>query len=312
MRLSNAGDGPLQPSFPWAAGIGIGGGTGTWLGGDGGRGCSIGPGRYCFAFSDTYLGPPGATTRRPFGQGGGVGNTISIYDIAAGRNAYYWRGPADAPRPFFEDAPGSPPGQRFWCGRPFTVGPKLFLMISRIRPGPDPKTGRNLNRYLDTMIARVANPTDDPDRWQVDYLNLGISGFPIYGVNGEAVVGGADLWIFGVTSPDPMATETAVIKVPVAALVAAPSGASLADEVTYLDRFSKWSPGFAGDPMDQGDGGGLNAALHYDYWRVGIRTPWASRSAGTGGTIAGRSSRSTRGRSGSATGSPAATPTRGR
>lgn len=273
MRRDDAAAGPLRPSFPWGPGLGIGGGPGAWLGGDGGRGCSIGPGRYFFAFSDTYLGPPGGTTRRPFGQGGGVGNTISIYDVDGDRNAYYWRGPADAPRPFFEDAPGSPAGQRFWCGRSFTVGPKLFVMLTRVRPGRDPRTGSNRTRYLDTLIARVADPTADPARWAIDYLDLGISGFPIYGANGEALVSGADLVLFGVTSPDPMATETAAIKLPAASLLMAPSGASLAAEVTYLDRFYRWSAGFAGDPMDQGDGGGLNAALHYDYWRVGIRTP---------------------------------------
>ena len=273
MRRSNAADAALRPSFPWGPGLGIGGGPGTWLGGDGGRGCSIGPGRYFFAFSDTYLGPPGGTTRRPFGQGGGVGNSISIYDVDADRNAYYWRGTPDAPRPFFEDYPGAPPGQRFWCGRSFTVGPKLFVMLSRIHPERDPKTRRNANRYRETLIARVANPTDPPDRWAIDYLDLGLTGFPIYGANGEALVSGADLYLFGVTSPDPMATETAAIRLPVASLLAAPQGSSLGAQVTYLDRFYKWSPGFAGDPMDQGDGLGLNAALHYDYWRVGIRTP---------------------------------------
>lgn len=239
--------GDCRPEFPFSRAVGLGGTEGTWLGADG-LGMAVldaRAGRTVWTFSDTFIGPPGATGRT---QAAVItpANTIAIATCRDGRftPTYYFRGRWDAPRPFFEDPADrlTPGGSVCWTQKALLHAGKLYVFLIRHPPGTMKSIG--------TAVARVDNPHDPPEAWRYAVLTLTTGGDLLYGV--EAFARSGRMVIYGLYKnpekqrPGEYAAgiwDLVAIRLPLSALEAGSDLDDLGERAEHLASDRTWKPG---------------------------------------------------------------------
>ena len=132
---------------------------GTWLGGDSAYSTPLNATTALWSFQDTIVGKHGQTVREGAGF---VANSFAWVSCNAGVASikYYWRPASDASRAIFSDGVSN---QRFWPQQPIIYQGYLFAAMTRVQGGAT---------EIGTTLARVSNPFDTPDAWQVEYFDL--------------------------------------------------------------------------------------------------------------------------------------------
>jgi hypothetical protein len=130
---------------------------GTWLGGDSAYSTPLTPTIALWSFQDTIIGKHGATTRDGAGF---IANSMAYVkcENGVGSIEYFWRQGANGA--IFSDGVAN---QRFWPQQPIIYEGFLFAAMTRVEGGAD---------EIGTALARVSNPLDTPDQWQVEYFDL--------------------------------------------------------------------------------------------------------------------------------------------
>jgi hypothetical protein len=137
---------------------------GAWLGGDSNFSVVLSPNTALMTFQDTFVG--GASIAARSGSAI-VSNTIAKIGCGAEGSSldYFWRFEDEQHRAIFNDT--HPSGDRLWIQQPWLHTEKLFLTATRVGEG-----GELGFEEHGMTLARVNNPHEPPDAWQIDYFNL--------------------------------------------------------------------------------------------------------------------------------------------
>ncbi len=139
-----------------------------WLGGDGGYSIPLRNGVTLWLFADTFVGGNRAKTRAGSHM---VSNTIGISDCTDGRwhiNYYWQRASAGrAARAYFTAAD---PSVSYWPFDGFSFQGKVYLVLTRVVKPPG--EGPFGFKIVGTDLAKVANSSENPQRWSISYLRL--------------------------------------------------------------------------------------------------------------------------------------------
>jgi hypothetical protein len=160
---------------------------GSWLGGDSAYSTVLSPTVALWSFQDTFVGKAGQTVR----QGAAIiANTFAYVSCenGVGKVQYFWRQNAATPQAIFSDGVAD---QRFWPQQPIIYQGFLFAAMTRVQGGAE---------EIGTALARVSNPFDPPNAWQVEYFELAqipglgkgtivVDGYAyLFGTSGQAIV----------------------------------------------------------------------------------------------------------------------------
>jgi hypothetical protein len=215
------------PRFPYTDG---------WLGGDAAYSIPISSGRSVWLFGDTFVGEPGQQTRTGATL---VHNSIAISECLPGgewKIAYSWGREADgAPRAFLATE-GSE--SYWWLFDGFLHEDRLYIGLLEVEHSLPRGPLRLPFRYRSMKLARVENPRDAPENWQVDVLPLSDDTRAIPG--SSMVVHGGHLYLFTFLDQDAEHYPRMLSRVPLTAFEQSP--ARPADRLEYLARDGHWMP----------------------------------------------------------------------
>lgn len=150
-----------------------------WMGADGAYSVTLGGGRSLWVFGDTFVAPPGATSRKKIT--GFIRNSIAI-STCSGQNGcsfqYYWPGKGtSSPKSMFSN------GTRdwFWPMDGFVCKGVLYLALMQMHAtGQKGAFGFD---YSGVQLASIRNYKAPPSRWSVRYQHLNTGGAAIPGVS---------------------------------------------------------------------------------------------------------------------------------
>jgi hypothetical protein len=148
---------------PWPAADALFRGDPRWAGGDGVYSVDLGEGRVLWLFADSFV-----RLRPGRGRQGSrmVRNSLAIqhgYDPARATLRFYWGGEAGEPASFFPDGDDL----WYWPGAGVRLDSTLLLFLMKVRPS-DEGLGFEVSGWT---AALVSNPGDEPDRWDVRWLD---------------------------------------------------------------------------------------------------------------------------------------------
>jgi hypothetical protein len=195
---------------------------GTWLGGDSAYSLVLDEHTALWTFQDTFVGKHGQTGRQGAGM---IANSYAYVTCQAGvgKIQYFWRHADGGAQAVMADGV---PNTRFWPQQPFLYGGYLFQAMTRVQGGAD---------EIGTVLARVKNPLDTPDTWQVEYFELA----SLPGLGKGTLVVDDYAYLFG------NAGEAVVTRLPLAELVK-PSAAPKT-LLQYLASDGTWKAGLDTD-----------------------------------------------------------------
>lgn len=153
---------------------------GTWLGGDSAYSLVLDEHTALWTFQDTFVGKNGQTERAGSTM---IANSYAYVSCDAGvsKVQYFWRHEGGGAQAVLSDGVAN---QRFWPQQPFLYGGYLFQAMTRVQNGAD---------EIGTALARVKNPRDTPDTWQVEYYDLAT----LSGLGKGTLVEGDYAYLFG-------------------------------------------------------------------------------------------------------------------
>ncbi|MGB7191482.1 MAG: hypothetical protein WBD10_15200, partial [Acidobacteriaceae bacterium] len=145
-----------------------------WLGADGAYSVSLGSGRSLWFFGDTFVGAPGAKSRKQ--PTAFVRNTVGISQCSGQHCTfkYYWRGQNTAKPGEIFAAPGK---DWFWPLDGFIYKGTLYVALMQMHADGSGAFGF---AFSGSQLASIQNYTDPPSQWTVRYqpLNTGDSAVP--------------------------------------------------------------------------------------------------------------------------------------
>jgi hypothetical protein len=191
---------------------------GTWLGGDSAYSTVLSPTTALWSFQDTFVGKHGQTSR----QGAGlIANSFAYVkcENGVGSIEYFWRQSANSTGAIFSDGVAN---NRFWPQQPIIYKSFLFAAMTRVEGGAN---------EIGTALARVSNPFDAPDTWQVEYFDLST----LSGLGKGTIVVDNYAYLFG------NAGQAVVTRLPLDELIK--PGALPAALLEYLASDGQWKPG---------------------------------------------------------------------
>jgi len=194
---------------------------GTWLGGDSAYSLVLDEHTALWSFQDTFVGKHGQTGRPGSAM---IANSYAYVSCNAGvaKIQYFWRHEGGGAQAVMSDGAAN---QRFWPQQPFLYGGYLFQAMTRVQNGAD---------EIGTALARVKNPRDTPDTWQVEYFDLAT----LSGLGKGTLIEGDYAYLFG------NAGEAVIARLPLAELVK--PNLMPSQLLEYLSKASRrtWAPRF--------------------------------------------------------------------
>ncbi|HLO79558.1 MAG TPA: DUF4185 domain-containing protein [Chitinophagaceae bacterium] len=178
---------PCLPSFPFKEG---------WLGADGDVTVTLNDSTTLFIFSDTYIGSQSMVKRGP-----GMGMVSSTLGVETCKSSgeteihYFWRDMyTDHPKPVFSSNTSR---YAYWVKDALRYNGELYVLLDKVGKkkgaAPDDIFGFTLLGY---SLARVLNPMDHPDQWEVDLIPLQGYNYPERSLY-SAVIKDGYLYLFG-------------------------------------------------------------------------------------------------------------------
>ncbi|MFP3944153.1 MAG: DUF4185 domain-containing protein [Alphaproteobacteria bacterium] len=218
-----------------------------WLGGDAAYSVALPGGQTLWLFGDTFIGEPGAATRRDADL---IANSVALSACRAGEWSirYHWRN-GEAPAAVFTppDATSTTHEVRYWPMDGFVRGDTLYVFLSRVRMT---ERGGPLGFAIEGVdLARIENPGRPPAQWKISYSPV-LRGEPA--LPGAAVLPREDhvLLYTPLTGKERKERPVALARLPWAGLHAP------AEHLQFLARDGAWRKGFAADEaqhiMDRG------------------------------------------------------------
>lgn len=173
------------PSFPLKDG---------WFGGDGDVSVAISPTKTLWLFSDSFVGGKEQKSRP-----GSVIIANSVGVMSCGLNdgsvmEYFWNDKFTSdPKPVFQTFTDR---YRFWINDAFFYDSTLFVVLDKIGRRSEPAAvDETFNfEHLGWSLARVNNPYDSPDSWEITYSP--ITGIPDKQWNGQFVLDNGYVYMF--------------------------------------------------------------------------------------------------------------------
>jgi hypothetical protein len=216
------------PRFPYTAG---------WLGGDAAYSIPISAGKSVWLFADTFVGESHQRTRSGASL---IHNSIAISECLPGgewKIAYSWgRDEHGAHRAFLEPESNE---VYWWLFDGFVHRDQLYIGLLEVESS-EPRGPLNLPfRYRGAKLARVENPRDTPEDWQIDVLPL--SENPRAIPAGAMTTHGDHLYLFTFLDLGAEHYPRMLSRIPLAELDASPPRP--ADRLEYLARDGQWKPG---------------------------------------------------------------------
>lgn len=191
---------------------------GTWLGGDSAYSLVLDEHTALWSFQDTFVGKHGQTGRPGSAM---IANSYAYVSCNAGvaKIQYFWRHEGGGAQAVMSDGAAN---QRFWPQQPFLYGGYLFQAMTRVQNGAD---------EIGTALARVKNPRDTPDTWQVEYFDLAT----LSGLGKGTLIEGDYAYLFG------NAGEAVIARLPLAELVK--PNLMPSQLLEYLSKDNTWKQG---------------------------------------------------------------------
>jgi hypothetical protein len=155
---------PCHPAFPLKDG---------WLGGDGTVSVPISPTSTLFIFSDTWVGHEKQYSRMEEGMKM-VSNSAAIVTClpdGESKTEYFWNNKySENPEPLFKTYTTR---YIYWVPDAFMFHGTLYVLLEKVGPKPGTLPTENFNFLLmGYTLARIDNPADTPDKWNITYIPL--------------------------------------------------------------------------------------------------------------------------------------------
>ncbi len=168
------------PKFPFKEG---------WLGGDGDVSVPINDTTTLFIFSDTYVGNINQKSRQEAGMNM-VSNTVAVATCLPNGETdmkYFWNNMySDNPEPIFKTHTNR---YRYWVLGAFMIKNNLYVVLNKVgnKPGAPPDEIFNFS-LLGFSLAKISNPYDAPDEWNIELSPLNDFKNPLMGLGPHVVL----------------------------------------------------------------------------------------------------------------------------
>lgn len=153
-----------KPQFPLKDG---------WFGGDGDVSVPINPTTTLFIFSDTWVGNKNQQSRMEPGMRM-VSNSVAVETCLPNGETdvkYFWNNKySENPEPIFKTYTKR---YVYWVPGAFLVNDNLYVLLEKVGPklGSSPNELFNFT-LLGYTLAKINNPSDTPDKWNIEYIPL--------------------------------------------------------------------------------------------------------------------------------------------
>lgn len=147
--------------------------TGGWFGGDGTISVPINSTTTLFIFSDTWVGNKNQQNRMEPGMRM-VSNSVAIQTCLPNGETdvkYFWNNKySENPEPIFKTFTKR---YIFWVPNAFMINNNLYVLLEKVgrKLGASPNEIFNFS-LLGYTLAKINNPTDAPDKWNIEYIPL--------------------------------------------------------------------------------------------------------------------------------------------
>ncbi len=147
--------------------------TGGWFGGDGDVSVPINSTSTLFIFSDSWVGNKNQQSRMEPGMRM-VSNSVAVQTCLPNGETdvkYFWNNKfSDNPEPIFRTYTKR---YIFWVPNAFMINDNLYVLLEKVGPkfGASPNDIFNFS-LLGYTLAKINNPTDVPDKWNIEYIPL--------------------------------------------------------------------------------------------------------------------------------------------
>ncbi len=160
-----------------------------------------------------------------------IANTIAISTCHENKFAlhYFWRDrDSNAPHPFFDSGTKE---YRYWPMDGFVSGGNLYVALLQVAKKP---IGDAFGfEMIGVKMARIKNPTADPQRWHIDYTELASGKVAFPGVS--AIVAQRWVYLFAVLADDKHPKRPMILtRIPLTRL------AKPAQAIEYLAKDGAW------------------------------------------------------------------------
>lgn len=154
-----------------------------WLGGDGDVSIPINATTTLFIFSDTWVGTKNQHNRMDPGMGM-VSNSVAIETCMPNGETqvkYFWNNMhSENPEPIFKSYTKR---YKYWVPGAFMINDILYVLLEKVGPklGASPNELFNFS-LLGFTLAKISNPTDVPNQWNIEYIPLPDFGNPFMAI----------------------------------------------------------------------------------------------------------------------------------
>jgi len=147
--------------------------TGGWFGGDGDVSVPINSTTTLFIFSDTWVGNKNQQSRMEMGMRM-VSNSVAVQTCLPNGKTdvkYFWNNKySENPEPIFRTYTKR---YIFWVPDAFMINNNLYVLLEKVGPKLDASPNEIFNFSLwGYTLAKINNPTDAPDKWNIEYIPL--------------------------------------------------------------------------------------------------------------------------------------------
>lgn len=161
-----------------------------WLGGDGDVSVPINSTTTLFVFSDTYVGTKNQQSRMEPGMKM-VSNSVAVETCLPNGETdvkYYWNNMyAENPEPIFKTYTKR---YNYWVPGAFMINDNLYVLLEKVAPKPGIAPGEIITfSLLGYTLAKISNPYDKPNGWDVEYIPLPDFGNPFMAIGAQAKLG---------------------------------------------------------------------------------------------------------------------------
>jgi len=163
-----------SPQFPLKDG---------WFGGDGDVSVPINATTTLFIFSDTWVGTKNQQSRMETGMGM-VSNSVAVETCIPNGETnvkYFWNNMhSENPEPIFKTYTER---YKYWVPGAFMINDNLYVLLEKVgsKLGASPNEIFNFS-LLGYTLAKISNPADVPDKWNIEYIPLPDFGNPFMAI----------------------------------------------------------------------------------------------------------------------------------
>jgi len=153
--------------------------SGGWFGGDGDVSVPINPTTTLFVFSDSWVGSKTQQSRMEPGMKM-VSNSVAVETCLPNGETdvkYYWNNRyAKNPEPIFKTYTKR---YNYWAPGAFMVKDNLYVVLVKVAPKLGVTPGEIFSfSLLGYTLAKISNPSDKPNEWDIEYIPLPYFGNP--------------------------------------------------------------------------------------------------------------------------------------